>query len=192
MATLGETEVWPVRKEGSMILEKQLAVSATAKKETHYISQSPEAERAAGSTQRCRQRPKQFPSLHSTTHSIGFSLGPARLHLVGWLPVAIRLHASLFISSGRVWSLKSKEARGHLEAQTLHNDWYPLNTFPYSGANRGLLANKGFHSQILVRWRGRALHANPVCLGLHLSEHFPSCLSLNKLLSLSEPQFPCV
>lgn len=80
--------------------------------EIHYISRSPEAEQAAGSIQRWRQRPRNFPSLHSTTHSIGSSLRPALLHFVGWLPT-IKLHASLFKSSRRVRPLKSKEARGH-------------------------------------------------------------------------------
>lgn len=108
-----KTAVWSVRKEESTVLEKQLTVSATVNKEIHYISQSPEAEQTVGSIQRGRQRPRNFPSLHSTVHSVGFGLRPALLHSVGWLPVAIRLHASLFIASRRVWPLKSKEARGH-------------------------------------------------------------------------------
>lgn len=49
--TLSKTEVWSGRKEESMILEEQLAVSATVNKEIHYISQSPEAEQTAGSIQ---------------------------------------------------------------------------------------------------------------------------------------------
>lgn len=130
---------------------------------------------------------QEFPTLHSTTQSTGFSLRLALLHFVGWLPT-IRLHASLFTSSRRVWPLKSKEATGHFQAQTLNYDWYTLNTFPYSRANRNLLANKGFHSQILVRLRVLALQSlcwvyiNPVtflavCLwSSYLA--FPSLISL--------------
>lgn len=47
MATLNKTGVWLVRKQESMILAWQLAVSATIDKEINYIIQSPEAEQAS-------------------------------------------------------------------------------------------------------------------------------------------------